>query len=129
LQVELNVVEKSFSDWRTCFQIVSNVSLPREAYFGFSAMTGGVSASHDILTVLVSGITSPDAITGSSTTAQTKGNENKGNRPKIDRTPLGTLFYLFMMFVVLGVMYVIWYLIYEFRNVHQQSKQQQYKRF
>lgn len=37
--------------YHSCFELNSNITLPTYGHYGFSAATGGVSASHDIISV------------------------------------------------------------------------------
>jgi hypothetical protein len=84
-------------------------------------LTGGVAASHDITSVSTYGIQNPEKLTADSasssgSTPPLKDNNrnnvyNKNNgKPKIDSTPLGSVFYIFMFIVILAVGYIIWYL-------------------
>lgn len=88
-------------------------------------MTGGVSAVHDIISVQTFSLTDPDKEGGSSYNSaghSSKADQKRSNKPQIDMTPLGGLFYFAMLVIVLGIAYVAW-------NVYQQSKQQSFKRF
>ncbi|KAJ3224024.1 hypothetical protein HK099_000350 [Clydaea vesicula] len=56
LQVQLNIMEDGL--WRDCM-FVQNVTLPETGYIGFTAFTGEVYDTHDILEVSSNAIVSP----------------------------------------------------------------------
>ena len=111
--------------WKTCFKVVRNVSLPNNLYMGFSALTGGSSAKHDIISVDTESINNPSyAGTANSNPAGNAYGEygRKSNKPNVDKSDLGWLFYIVVGLLLLCVCYVAW-------NVYQQTRQNQYKRF
>ncbi|KAI8905825.1 legume-like lectin family-domain-containing protein [Gorgonomyces haynaldii] len=116
LRVELDV--ENSNTWRECFT-VDAPTLPDNGYYGFSALTGGVSAKHDIISVDVYSL------------------QEEGTKKEDDYRPpppqqqqkqvskessASILFYILILIILCVVGYVAW-------NVYQQSKQQSYKRF
>ncbi|KAJ8323963.1 hypothetical protein O5D80_007186 [Batrachochytrium dendrobatidis] len=53
LQLDLNIIGDD--QWTTCLK-VDNVKLPKQGFFGFSALTGAVSSSHDIIEISTYGV-------------------------------------------------------------------------
>ncbi len=55
--LEVKLQYKAWDQWEPCFTI-PNVTIPTVAYLGFTALTGEVSDSHDIISVTTNNIVS-----------------------------------------------------------------------
>eukprot|EP00842_Homolaphlyctis_polyrhiza_P004543 jgi/Hompol1/508/HPOL_005338-RA len=137
-------------EWRECFKI-DNVSLPKLGFFGFTAITGGVSSAHDIIEVSTSALINVREGDESKASSRKVGDDqnlkaassDKETAPKTNASPVAkpdtsrndpsrhhpsnnasvsTFFYIVFAVIIAGLGYVGWLF-------YRSSKSNSYKRF
>nr|KAJ3421805.1 hypothetical protein HK105_002224 [Polyrhizophydium stewartii] len=134
LNVDLSL--QGDNQWTTCFR-AHGVSLPKRGYFGFSAMTGGVSSAHDIIEVMTFALNSaperPDSEVpkpassddrGRSTNRASQNREQPVQRKPTTVSSSGVSAGIIVILLIVGliVAYIGWVM-------YKTSKANSYKRF
>lgn len=105
-ELTMDLMYKNEGEWTRCFQI-PDIKLPSVSYLGFSAETGELSDSHDIISIDTKNLYSPTGQTGTGSTAKKDYNRNKyrGQQPPKDTSSSssGGWFWTFMKFIIFGL--------------------------
>lgn len=102
-ELTLDLMYKNEDEWTRCFQI-PDIKLPGVSYLGFSAETGELSDSHDIISIDTKNLYSPSGQSGTGSAGKKDYNRNKykGASPPQDSAS-GGWFWFFMKFLIFGL--------------------------
>lgn len=102
-ELTLDLMYKNEDEWTRCFS-VPDIKLPSVSYLGFSAETGELSDSHDIISIDTKNLYSPSGQTGTGSTAKKDYNRNKyRGTPTPQESASGGWFWFFMKFIIFGL--------------------------
>ena len=90
-ELTMDLMYKNEDEWTRCFQI-PDIKLPSVSYLGFSAETGELSDSHDIISIDTKNLYSPSGQTGTGSPTKKDYNRNKykGASPPKDASSGGS---------------------------------------
>jgi mannose-binding lectin 2 len=102
-ELTLDLMYKNEDEWTRCFSI-PDIKLPGVSYLGFSAETGELSDSHDIISIETKNLYSPSGQTGTGSSGKKDHNRNKyrGASPP-QESASGGWFWFFMKFIIFGL--------------------------